>query len=198
MDPFGVSVVSIALRTAVVYFAILLGLRVSGKREIGQFTPFDLVMILLIANAVQNAMVGPDTSLLGGLIAAAVLLLVNVVVSKASSRSARIRGLTLGVPRVLVSDGRPVEQNMRREGINQEELEAAIREHGISDLGRVSWRSWRWTAASAWCRRNPPCSAPGPGNTLATRASIRRDAPRRLVARRCRASVFGPAFLERS
>jgi hypothetical protein len=60
----------IALRTAVIYFVVLLGVRLSGKREVGQMTPFDLTLLLLISNAVQNAMTGPDTSLLGGVVAA--------------------------------------------------------------------------------------------------------------------------------
>jgi len=72
----------IVLRTAGVYVAILLGLRLAGKREIGQMTVFDLVVLLLLANAVQNAMVGPDTSLGGGLLAAIVLLVLNALVAR--------------------------------------------------------------------------------------------------------------------
>ncbi len=85
---FGMNVdpVGIMLRSLLVYVGLLIGLRIMGKRELGQMTVFDLVVILLIANAVQNAMVGPDTSLLGGLIAAAVLLLVNRAVSTLSYR----------------------------------------------------------------------------------------------------------------
>jgi hypothetical protein len=70
----------ITLRTAVVYIVILVGLRLSGKREIGQITVFDLVVLLLLANAVQNAMVGPDTSLAGGILAAIVLLALSAIV----------------------------------------------------------------------------------------------------------------------
>jgi hypothetical protein len=73
---------NIALRTAAIYLVALVGLRLAGKREIGQMTVFDLVVLLLIANAVQNAMVGPDTSLTGGVLAAVVLLVLNAVVAR--------------------------------------------------------------------------------------------------------------------
>jgi uncharacterized membrane protein YcaP (DUF421 family) len=84
---------NIVLRTAAVYLAILLGLRLAGKREIGQMTVFDLVVLLLIANAVQNAMVGPDTSLTGGILAAAVLLALNAIVAWLRLRWPRLRRL---------------------------------------------------------------------------------------------------------
>ena len=76
-----VSPVALAARTVGVYFAMLVGFRLFGKRELGQATIFDVAMVLLIANAVQNAMVGPDTSLLGGLVVAAVLLALNALMA---------------------------------------------------------------------------------------------------------------------
>jgi uncharacterized membrane protein YcaP (DUF421 family) len=127
----------IVLRTAAVYLALLLGLRLAGKREIGQMTVFDLVVLLLIANAVQNSMVGPDNSLTGGLIAAAVLILINSAVAALRLRSARVRRLVEGTPTVLVLHGNVIEEHLRREGIDEEILEAAIREHGVADLGAV-------------------------------------------------------------
>ncbi|NLT35700.1 MAG: DUF421 domain-containing protein [Gaiellales bacterium] len=127
----GVPVVNIALRTLVVYLVILLGLRVTGKREIGQFTPFDLVMILLISNAVQNAMVGSDTTLLGGVVAAVVLLVVNLLLSLLVTRNQRLEHVMVGFPTVLVSDGTVIARHMSREGVTMEELMAALREHGI-------------------------------------------------------------------
>jgi len=68
---------NIALRTAVIYAVVLVGVRLSGKREVGQMTPFDLTLLLLLSNSVQNAMTGPDTSLVGGVVAACTLLLLN-------------------------------------------------------------------------------------------------------------------------
>src|SRR5437870_6349873 len=102
----------IAARTALVYVGLVVGLRLMGKREIGQMTIFDLVVILLIANAVQNAMVGQDTSLQGGILAAAVLLVVNRLVAFLGLRSGRFGRLIEGTPTVLVQDGKFVEPHL--------------------------------------------------------------------------------------
>jgi uncharacterized membrane protein YcaP (DUF421 family) len=128
---------NIVLRTAVVYLLILLGLRLSGKREIGQMTVFDLVVLLLLANAVQNAMVGPDTSLTGGVLAAAVLLALNTGVARLRLRWTRLRRIIEGSPTLLVLHGELIPEHLRREGLDQETLEAALREHGVADLGDV-------------------------------------------------------------
>lgn len=127
----------IAVRTLAVYVAILLGFRIAGKREIGQMTVFDLVVLLLIANAVQNSMVGPDTSLTGGLVAACVLLLMNWIVARLRLRSVRLRRMIEGSPTVLVLRGRIYEGHLRREGVDLPQLEAAIREHGVERLSDV-------------------------------------------------------------
>jgi uncharacterized membrane protein YcaP (DUF421 family) len=127
----------IALRTVAVYTVILIGLRLAGKRELGQMTVFDLVVLLLIANAVQNAMVGPDTSLLGGLLAAVILLVLNVIIARLRLRSPVLRRLVEGTPTLLVLRGEPISDHLRREGIDQETLEAALREHGVENLSDV-------------------------------------------------------------
>ncbi|MHB0878612.1 MAG: DUF421 domain-containing protein [Anaerolineae bacterium] len=125
------------LRTSVIYFALLIGLRLSGKREIGQITLFDLVMLLLVANSVQNAMVGADNTLVGGLISAATLLAVHSVVARSTLRWPRLRHLVEGTPTVLVSHGQVVAAHLRREGIDEEMLAGALREHGVADLKDV-------------------------------------------------------------
>ncbi len=127
----------IVLRTAVIYAIVLLGLRLAGKREIGQMTVFDLVVLLLLANAVQNAMVGPDTSLTGGVIAAVVLLVLNTGVARLRMRWPRLRRLVEGTPTLLVLHGEAIPEHLRREGVDQETLEAAFREHGVADLTDV-------------------------------------------------------------
>lgn len=129
--------VEIIMRSLVVYLVLLIGFRLAGKREIGQFTPFDLVLILLIANAVQNAMVGSDTSLIGGVIAAITLLAINFIVSIASQRSHVLEGLTTGNPTILINKGRIVKAHMEREKVTREELDAALREHGIDKISNV-------------------------------------------------------------
>jgi uncharacterized membrane protein YcaP (DUF421 family) len=123
----------IILRTVLVYAALLIGLRLAGKREIGQMTVFDLIVLLLIANAVQNAMVGPDSSLTGGILAAAVLLVLNAVLSWLLQQYPRLRKLVEGSPTLLILHGQVLNDKMRREGIDIETLETALREHGISD-----------------------------------------------------------------
>ena len=128
---------NIALRTAAIYLVALIGLRLAGKREMGQMTVFDLVVLLLIANAVQNAMVGPDTSLTGGVLAAVVLLALNAVVARLRLRWPRLRRVIEGSPTLLVLHGVVLADHLRREGLAQETLEAALREHGVSEVRDV-------------------------------------------------------------
>jgi len=127
----------IAARTALIYLAVFAGLRAMGKRELGQMNPVDLVVILLIANAVQNAMVGPDVSVAGGILAAAVLLVLNRLLASLGLREPLWGRLVEGTPTILVHDGRVVEANLRREGVDRGELEMAIREHGLETLEAV-------------------------------------------------------------
>src|SRR5438105_8017908 len=128
---------TIILRSLVVYLAILVGLRLMGKRELGQMTPFDLVVILLIANAVQNAMVGPDTSVTGGLIAATVLVVLNYGLAQAREKLPLLRRALEGTPTLLINDGKFIEEHLRREGLDEDLVMMAIREHGVEDLKDV-------------------------------------------------------------
>lgn len=127
----------VVLRTVVVYVALLLGLRVAGKRELGQMTPFDLVVLLVISNAVQNAMVGPDTSLNGGILAAFTLLAVNRLVDRLGRRYGWLGRELVGSPTLLVHEGKFVEAHLRREGVTREEVMQALREHGVDSLAAV-------------------------------------------------------------
>jgi len=127
----------IVVRTVIVYAALLLGLRLMGKREMGQMTVFDLVVLLVISNAVQNAMVGQDTSVIGGLIAAACLLVVNRLVAALRLHNPRLRRAIEGVPTVLVLHGQLVQQGLRREGVDPSEIDTALREHGIDSVEGV-------------------------------------------------------------
>ncbi len=120
----------IVLRTVVVYLFILVGFRISGKREVGQLAPFDFALILLIANAVQNAMVGPDSSLVGGLVAAGVLLVVNAFLGLLAARRRGVEKLLRGAARMLVYRGHVDERALVAEGISHGELLQALREKG--------------------------------------------------------------------
>ena len=127
----------IIIRAAVVYLFVVLGLRLTGRRTLGQLNTVDVVLILIIANAVQNAMIGPDTSLLGGLIAAATLLAVNVAMTALRSRDRRAEAFFEGTPVVLINHGQAIAANLRRERISPEELAEALHEHGLENASQV-------------------------------------------------------------
>jgi len=137
MADMGTPALQIVARSLIVYVAVLAGLRLMGKRELGQMTVFDLVVILLIANAVQNAMVGPDTSIQGGLLAAGVLLVTNRVVASLRIHSGVWGRLIEGTPTVLVQDGQILDAALRKEGLERRQVETAMREHGIDSIKRV-------------------------------------------------------------
>lgn len=118
------------------YAALLIALRVFGKREVGQFTLYDLVFILLVANALQPAITGPDTSLVGGLVLIAALVSVNFAISRLD-RLPRFHRLFSPAPAVIIKDGQFLTEVLRREGVNQEDCEMAMREHGIDKLSDV-------------------------------------------------------------
>jgi len=126
------TLVEIALRTGVIYLLVLIGIRLSGKREVGQMTPFDLTLLLLISNSVQNAMTGPDTSLAGGAVAATTLLVLNYVVAELSGGNRRFRKFIQGQPSLLVHDGQVIESHMAKEHVSMDELERSLREHGVA------------------------------------------------------------------
>jgi uncharacterized membrane protein YcaP (DUF421 family) len=128
----------IVLRTGIIYLLVLIGVRLSGKREVGQMTPFDLTLLLLLSNSVQNAMTGPDTSLMGGAVAASTLLIVNFAVAGISGRNRRIRRLVEGEPSLLIHDGKVIASHMAHEHVSMDELHRALREHGINSCDQVA------------------------------------------------------------
>ncbi len=138
MYPGGHVLIGIALRTAMIYGVVLLGVRLSGKREVGQMTPFDLTLLLLLSNAVQNAMTGPDTSVLGGVIAATTLLVLNYVIAEVSGGNRRFRRLVQGQPSLLIHDGQIIVAHMAREHVTMDSLQQALREHGIATYHDVA------------------------------------------------------------
>src|SRR5215467_5262961 len=126
------ALLEIALRTSVIYILVLIGIRLTGKREVGQMTPFDLTLLLLLSNSVQNAMTGPDTSLVGGAVAAGVLLTMNLVLGRVSGLNRRWRRIVQGSPTLLVHKGHIIPDHMQKEGISEDELMRALREHGCA------------------------------------------------------------------
>ena len=131
------TLLDVALRTSVVYLALLVGLRLTGTRQLGQMSTFDLVLLLIIANAVQNAMVGPDTSLVGGLVAAGVLIGWHRVIDWWRLRSRRLARLIAGEGIMLIHDGKLLESHCHRAGVTRDELLQALREHGVGSVQDV-------------------------------------------------------------
>jgi uncharacterized membrane protein YcaP (DUF421 family) len=131
------SLPEIILRSLVVYLTIIFAFRLVGKRHISQLSIVDFALVLLVSNAVQNAMVGNDSSLTGSIVAALTLIIVNVLLTRLVLKDERAGEFIQGEPALLVRNGRPSLPNMQREHIRLEELEEAIREHGIESISDV-------------------------------------------------------------
>jgi uncharacterized membrane protein YcaP (DUF421 family) len=130
----GVPALELVLRSVVIYLVLLIGLRIFGKREIGQFTTFDLVFILLVANAVQPAMTGPDNSLTGGIVIIVALIVINFVIGFLRVRVPFINRLVEAPSVVVARDGKWLPDVLKREGVTDEEFMAALREHGVDSV----------------------------------------------------------------
>jgi uncharacterized membrane protein YcaP (DUF421 family) len=128
---------NLVIRATIVFVFILLLLRLSGKRQVGQMGIAQFVALLLISNAVQNAMNGGDNSLLGGLILAAVLILLSYLFEVVTYRSKRLENLIQGRPTLLVHHGKVLVEHLHRELLSLRELRAILRRQGIHDLGDV-------------------------------------------------------------
>jgi uncharacterized membrane protein YcaP (DUF421 family) len=133
----GIPVGEKLLRTFAVYAFLLAGLRLAGKRELGQLNPFDLVVLLLLSNTLQNAIIGEDNSLTGGIIGATALLILNWLVVRFLYTHPVIARWLEGDSDVLIKDGALLEPRLERELITKEELEAAARRQGLEGLEHV-------------------------------------------------------------
>lgn len=124
-------------RAALVYLLLIVLLRVTGKRQVGQLAPFDLVLLLILSNAVQNAMNGGDNSFTAGAVSAATLIALNGLVGWATYKSKWLEGLVEGRPRVLVHNGRLRDDVLRAERLTHHELMAALRRAGCDAVSQV-------------------------------------------------------------
>ena len=134
---FGVPPLELVVRSLVVYAIFLVALRVSGKRELGQFTLFDLAAVLLAANALQPAMTGPDASLPGALVILVTLFGVNYLVAGARRRFPAFRRLIDVPPTTIALDGAWLRPALEHEGLDDQDLQAALREHGMESISEV-------------------------------------------------------------
>jgi uncharacterized membrane protein YcaP (DUF421 family) len=125
------------LRGIIVYVFLIVLLRLTGKRQVGQLAPFDLVLLLVLSNAVQNSMNGGDNSLTGGLISAATLVILNYLVGMLTYRSKRMEALIEGHPLVLIHNGHLFKDIMGRAQLTHHELDSALRQAGCSCIEEV-------------------------------------------------------------
>lgn len=131
------SLAAIAIRSSIIYLFIILAIRLFGKKELSQLSIVDLVFILLISNAVQAGMVGKDASLVGALIAAVSLFIVNWILKNLIFKSKRLSETIQGNPIILVYQGKVFQKHLDKAQISRDELNAAIREHGVKNVSRV-------------------------------------------------------------
>jgi uncharacterized membrane protein YcaP (DUF421 family) len=137
LPDLGSSLPDVVLRTTVVYLFLIVAMRISGKREVGQMSVLELVVILVISDAVQNSMVGDNVTIWGGLVAVVTLLLLDYGLNALASRSRRVRAAVEGEPRLLVRDGKILTHALRQEKVDIEDVRAAIRAHGIARVEDV-------------------------------------------------------------
>lgn len=130
-------IIDVLLRSLVIYLFIIIAIRIFGKKELSQLNVIDLVFILLISNSVQNAMVGNNTSLTGGIAAASALFLLNFVLKNVFFKSKKISEFFQGDPVMLVYGGKISREHLDKTGISMDELMEAIREHGVEKLSDV-------------------------------------------------------------
>lgn len=137
MWELNVPVWELVVRSTAIYLAVLIALRLFGKREVGQFTLIDLVLILLLANAVQPAMTGPDTSLTGGLVIIVTLVIVNRAIALARAKLPFVQRLVESPPTTLARDGKWVPGALEREELSAEDVLMALHEHGLTKVSEV-------------------------------------------------------------
>jgi uncharacterized membrane protein YcaP (DUF421 family) len=125
------------IRSIIVYVFLVVLLRITGKRQIGQLAPFDLVLLLVLSNAVQNSMNGGDNSVIGGIVSATTLVLLNFGVGYLTFRSKRMEALLEGQPEVIIHNGRLYEKAMARAQLTHHELNAALRQAGCTCVSEV-------------------------------------------------------------
>ena len=137
MLPMQTSLIEVILRTSAIYGVLFVAIRLLGKREVSQFTPFDLILLLTLANSVQNAMVGDNTSLVAGISAALTLLVLNFLLGHLLARHNRLRHWIEGTPTLLIRHGKIEWLALKRENLDMETLMAAVRSHGLQQIYEV-------------------------------------------------------------
>lgn len=151
----GITIAEKIVRTLAVYVFLFLGLRFAGKRELGQLNAFDLVMLLLLTSALQNAIIGQDTSLVGGLVGGVTLLVFNYLVVRFLYRHEKLDRVLEGDPDTLIVNGKLLDKRLEKELITRDELEAAARRQGIPSLAHVKTARLEVGGALTFVEREP-------------------------------------------
>ncbi|MEI6565359.1 MAG: YetF domain-containing protein [Verrucomicrobiota bacterium] len=153
----------IILRGVIVYVFLLGLLRITGKRQVGQLAPFDLVLLLVLSNAVQNSMNGGDNSLVGGLVSATTLVALNYLIGAITYRSKRMEGLIEGRPQVIIHNGKLFEDIMAKSKLTHHELEAALRQAGCASIHEVHFAMLENSGVISVTRRGESSGQHPPG-----------------------------------
>ena len=175
MFHLGLPIAEKILRPVLVYAFLIVGLRLAGKRELAQLNPFDLVVLLTISNTVQNAIIGDDNSISGGIIGAATLLVVNHVVVRILYSHERLDRLLEGAPTPLIERGQLLEGALKRELVTQAEIELAAHRQGFDSLAEVETAVLDPGGAINFTRRSP---SPGEERHLEIMRELRTIAAR--------------------
>lgn len=158
------------LRALVVYALVMLLMRLSGKRAVGQFTPFDLVLLILLGNSVQNGINGGDNSLTGAAIMSTTLIAVNYLVALAATRSRLAERLVEGEPVVLARDGRVFDRVLRRELISKRDFHEAMRMNEVDDVSEIALALLETNGHITILKKPPPTEAERAGTPARPRA----------------------------
>jgi uncharacterized membrane protein YcaP (DUF421 family) len=152
----------LVVRAGVVYVFLLILLRLTGKRQVGQLAPFDLVLLLVLSNAVQNSMNAGDNSLVGGLISSATLVLINYAVALATWRSKKLEKLIEGKPQILIHNGKLFEDVVAKARLTHHEIQAALRLGGCTSVEEVHAAILENNGTISIVPRKSNAASPGP------------------------------------
>jgi uncharacterized membrane protein YcaP (DUF421 family) len=143
----------IVLRAVFVFVFLYVLMRVIGRRELSSLEPFDLILLVILGDAVQQGLTQDDYSLTGGFLAIATIAVLQIAVSFANFRFPRLRPLLDGEPIVVVQDGKPIEKNMRRERLTLDDLRASARRQSIGSLDEVAWAVMETSGAISFIKK---------------------------------------------
>lgn len=132
------NILDVVLRSSVVYGLLIVVFRLAGKRHVAQLSLIDFILILLVSNAVQNAMVGEDTTLGGGIVAALTLVAINVILTKLTVSNRTISKIVEGEPKLLLRDGNILKNVLNKENLTIQEIEEAVRKAGHTNISEVA------------------------------------------------------------